>query len=686
MRLNFPKIPRRIIPLIIAFLVLVLFMPRTAKFAYDYRKGTPWPYETLVAQFDFPILKTEEQIQQEREDMGTGIVPYFKKSQERTNSVIKNIEALDLGRHSSMKSAILLKVKDIYGVGVMSDAKIKLGKGRSEVSKDVIFIQTDKRAQKYPVSEVYKVSSAQNKLLADISQAYPHVNADSLLSKSGIYDFMAPNLEFDKSMTELVHAESADYISPTLGYVNADQKIVSKGEIVTSEVAQMLDSYKEEYNKTYGYDGPRILIWLGNIIIAVALLAILYFCILCSNRRIFDDRNRYHYLITIFLITALAAFIVERLHPSSIFIVPFSLSALYLVAFFKKRVVFPVYAVSLLPLLVYSGNGLELYVMFLTAGAVSIFTFKYFGKGWLQFVNAMIVFAVLVFVYLGFRLIDTGSANILQTILKLLLGSLLSVALYPVIYLFEKLFNLVSSTRLEELADTNNKLLQELSAKAPGTFQHSLQVMHLCSAAAHSIYANEPLIRAGALYHDIGKMTNPLCFIENETSTNGATKFHSGLSPKESARYIIAHVDEGLRLADEYNLPEVIKDFIRTHHGTSPTGYFYTQYLNEGGDPNDAGDFFYHGKKPVTKEQIILMICDSLEAASRSLKDYSAETFDTFVDKIVDSKLALGQLEHADITVSELGIVKNTLKNYLRQMYHGRIKYPERNNNNNNND
>ena len=198
MRLTFPKIPSRIIPLIIAFLVLVLFMPRTAKFAYDYRKGTPWPYETLVAQFDFPILKTEEQIQQEREDMGTGIVPYFKKSQERTNSVIKNIEALDLGRHSSMKSAILLKVKDIYGVGVMSDAKIKLGKGRSEVSKDVIFIQTDKRAQKYPVSEVYKVSSAQNKLLADISQAYPHVNADSLLSKSGIYDFMAPNLEFDK--------------------------------------------------------------------------------------------------------------------------------------------------------------------------------------------------------------------------------------------------------------------------------------------------------------------------------------------------------------------------------------------------------------------------------------------------------------------------------------------------------
>lgn len=683
MRSFFSKIPRRVLPLIFAFFILVLFMPRTAKFAYDYKKGTPWPYETLVAQFDFPILKTEEQIQQEREESGTGVVPYYRKSQERTNTVIKNIEALDLGKHSSMKSTILLKVKDIYGIGVMSDAKVKLGKGSSDVSKDVIFIQTDKRAKKYPVSEVYKVSSAQNKLLADISQAYPLVNADSLLSKSGVYDLMAPNLEFDRSMTELVHAESANYISPTLGYVNADQKIVSKGEIVTSEVAQMLDSYKEEYNKTYGYDGPRILIWLGNIIIAIALLVILYFSIFCSNRNIFTENNRYRYLVTIFLISALAAFLVERIRPSSIYIVPFSLSALYLDAFFRKRVVFPVYAVSLLPLLVYSGNGLELYVMFLTAGAVSVFTFKYFGKGWLQFVNALIVFAVLVVVYLGFRLIDTGSANIFQTILKLFLGSMLSVALYPVIYLFEKIFNLISTTRLEELADTNNKLLQELSAKAPGTFQHSLQVMHLCSAAAKSIYADEPLIRAGALYHDIGKMTNPLCFIENETTTSGNTKFHTGLSPKESAKYIIAHVDEGLRIADEHKLPEAIKDFIDTHHGTSPTGYFYTQYLNEGGDPNDIEDFFYHGRKPVSKEQIILMICDSLEAASRSLKDYSPETFDAFVDKIVDNKLALGQFENADITVSELGIVKKTLKNYLRQMYHGRIKYPERNNNNN---
>ena len=370
-----------------------------------------------------------------------------------------------------------------------------------------------------------------------------------------------------------------------------------------------------------------------------------------------------------------------RLKPGSLYLVPFPVAALFLMAFFKRQVVLPVYIVSLLPLLIFAGNGVELFVMFLTAGVVSIYTFRRFGRGWLQFINALIVFAVLALVFLGFRLIDTGSSNILSSLLALFLGSMLAVAIYPLIYLFEKIFNLVSSTRLEELADTNNRLLQELSEKAPGTFQHSLQVMNLADAAARSIDANVLLIRAGALYHDIGKMRNPLCFIENESAVPGGQHYHDGLSPKESAQAIIRHVTDGLEIAREQNLPEVIRDFILTHHGTGSTGYFYTKYLNDGGDPEDVSAFFYPGRRPATKEQIILMLCDSIEAASRSLKEYTPEAFDAFVERIVAAKMADGQFEDADISIKELGTVKDVLKSYLSQIYHERVEYPRRKDN-----
>ena len=676
--MKLPRIERRFVPLAVVFVVLVLLMPRTAKFGYDYKKGSPWPYETLVAKFDFPILKTKEQIQEERENAGTTVVPYYRKSQERTNSTVKAVEGLDFGRFAPMKPAIVARIREIYETGVISDAKGRIEQGIGNLSRDVIFIQTGKRAQKVPVTEVYKVSDAQGRLLSEISRAYPQANVDSLLDKSGVYALIRPNLEFDRSMTELAHAESADYISPTAGYVNADQKIVSKDEIVTAEIAQMLDSYREEYNKVYGYDGPRILIWLGDILLALVLVVILYFCIYYTNRKIFSEWNRYLYLLCVYLLSAVAALLMVRLRPASLYLIPFPVAALFLLAFFKRQVVLPVYIVSLLPLLIFAGNGVELFVMFLTAGVVSIYTFRRFGRGWLQFVNALIVFAVLSLVFAGFRLIDTGSSNVLTSLLELFLGSMLAVAIYPLIYLFEKVFNLVSSTRLEELADTNNRLLQELSEKAPGTFQHSLQVMNLADAAARSIDANVLLIRAGALYHDIGKMRNPLCFIENESAVPGGQHYHDGLSPKESAQAIIRHVTDGLEIAREQKLPEVIRDFIVTHHGTGSTGYFYTKYLNDGGDPSDVAAFFYPGKRPSTKEQVILMLCDSIEAASRTLKEYTPEAFDAFVERIVASKVQDGQLVDADISIRELGTVKDVLKSYLSQIYHERVEYPRR--------
>ena len=652
-------------------------MPRTAKFNYDYRKGSPWPYESLISQFDFPILKTEEQILSEREQAGSMVVPYYRYSEEIVNQQVKTAQGMDLGRYNNLRPAIVQRMGEIYAKGIISDAKVKLEGSSASVSQDVIYIQRSKRASKYPRTEVYSVSEARDELAAQIGLRHPGINADSLLRRSGMYDVIVPNLLFDRSMTELSHAGSADYISPTAGYINADQKIIGTGDIVTPEIAQILDSYKAEYNKVYGYDGPRILLYLGNILLALALIVILYLSIYSTNRLIFSDFRRYTYLLTIFLLTAVATFLFQRYAPSFIYLMPYSIIALYLLAFFKKQVVLPVYIVSLLPLLIFSGSGMELFVIFLTSGIVTIQTFQYFSKGWLQFVNALIVFLVQLIVFIGFRLIDAGHSVVWVHILQLFAGSMLMVAFYPLIFLFERLFNLVSTTRLAELADTGSPLLQELSSAAPGTFQHCLSVMHLVEEAGRAVDANVPLLRAGALYHDLGKMKNPQCFIENQTVIAGAPAFHDGRDPKESAREITRHVADGLEIARQHKLPEVICDFIVTHQGTSSTRFFLNKYLQAGGDPSDVSDFYYPapGRKPTTKEQVLLMISDSVEAASRSLRNFSQETFDKLVESIVQGKEEDGQFDEADISIKELNVVKDVLKKQLRQMYHGRIEY-----------
>ena len=671
---------RVFIPLVVLFLVLTLIFPRTAKFSYDYRKGSPWSHETLLAQFDFPILKTDEQIREEKSRSKSVVIPYYRYRQDIVDNCRKAAEGIDMGGYSYLRPLIVASMDGIYSNGVVPDEGVKLD-GHSDPSGAVLYIQKDKRAGKKPVSEVFKESEAKNRLLSDIAAKYPRINADSVLRSAGIYDFIVPNLEYDPKTTELVRSESSNQVSTTQGFVSAGQLIVSEGEIVTAEIAQMLDSYKVEYENSMGYGGPRILFWLGNAFIAFALVLLFFLMIYFLNRRLFMDHRKFWYLIFIFIIASVLALIINKFAPRCLYMVPFTLTALYLEAFFKNKVIFPICCVSFLPLLVFAENGVVLFVMFLLASIVAVFTFRFFNQGWQQFIMSGIVFVSILVTYFGFRMIDMVNDDPYMAVLYMFIGSMLIVAGYPLIYLFERMFNLVSSSRLRELCDTNNKLLRELEHKAPGTFQHSLQVMNMCDAAARAIDANVLLVRAGALYHDIGKMKNPLCFIENESMSPKGVHYHEHLSPKESARAIIKHVSDGLELAAENRLPDVIQDFILTHHGTSNTSYFYNKYLNEGGDPNDISDFFYKGRKPQTKEQIILMICDTLEAASRTLKDNSAATFSVFVENIVASKMKIGQFDQADISIKDLNTVKETLKAYLSQIYHERVVYPQRKNN-----
>lgn len=663
------------LPLLILFLVLVFIMPRSGKFNYDYKKGSTWLYETLIAQFDFPILKTQEQIQKEKENLGSSVIPYFKYDQEVLEEKLRIVDRLDFGVKEGLRAVVASSLSEIFGRGVLSDNT----DGRQHDilgGNSLIYIQKDRRASKYPVSEMYNVSSARTKLLADLEAADPDTDADSLCSSLGIYDLVSTNLIFDQQTTDLVHEETIDYISPTSGVIGAGQLIVSHGEIVTAEIEQLLDSYRAEYEASLGYDGPRVFLWAGNIMLSFILVFLLFFAIYYANYRIFEEFNRYIYLLTIFCLSAIVTFCLEKADPMLLYLMPFSLFALYMLAFFKKRVVLPVYIISLLPLLIFAHNGTELFLMYLTAGVASIFLFGFFSKGWQQFITAFFVFVILSATYITFELIDgIKGFNDYNTIFYLFIGSILSVAGYPLIYLFEKIFMLVSNTRLAELCDTNNKLLRVLAHKAPGTFQHSLQVMNMADAAARSIGANVLLARAGAMYHDIGKSMNPQCFIENETS---GAKYHSELSARESAREIIRHVTDGVSLAEKFKLPEVVKEFIYTHHGTTCTEYFYNKYLNEGGDPEKAEDFFYKGRKPVTKEQIIVMLCDTLEAASRSLKDYSPESVAHLVDRILKSKMEDGQFEDADISIKELNILCKVLTDYIQQIHHARVRYPRR--------
>lgn len=662
-----------IIPLGIVFAFLLLFMPRDSKFPYEYKKGRVWKYESLFADFDFPIYKTSEQMREERlSNHSDDAVPYYKFSDEVLDKTLRSVKSIGLG---PIENTVVSEIRQIYGRGVIAD---ETRRGFHDLDEhQVIYIQRDKRAYRTPVSDIYRLSDARSKLEAALGRR-TNMDVDSLLRETGMLKLIVPNVIYDQQTTELVHSESNTEISPTSGYVTAGQLVVSEGEIVTAEIEQMLDSYKREYEENIGYIGPPVLLFIGSFFIALAFVVLLYLVIKFSCPAIFGD-TRYHYVLLVYVLAATAAFIVGDTKQDFLIFLPFTLFALMLQAFFPIKESLAVYIVSLLPIFLVSDDGSVLYFMFMLAGLVHIYVFKYFQKGWKQFISALITFGVLLVLYLAFTAADLMAGNIWRDILGLFVGSMLTVAAYPLVYLFERMFNLVSNSRLLELSDMSNPIVRLLEQKAPGTFQHSLQVMNMGDAVARAVGVNPDLVRVGALYHDIGKIENPLCFVENEFLTNKheENKYHSGLTPAQSAHDIIKHVEDGLELAKKSRMPQIVSDFISSHHGTTVVSYFYNKFLKEGGDPSMISDFTYKGKKPVTKAEIILMLCDSVEAASRTLSENSAKAYSDLVERIVAGKMDQGQFDDADVTISELNTVKATLKSYLAQLNHERIVYPK---------
>lgn len=671
---KFPLNLSTLIPFAVLVVILAVVMPRRGEFDYSYSKGSKWKYETLVAPFDFPILKTEQQINAERQRLGSVYVPFFTFSDAVSRSVIASVKETIPG-HEFVELEVASWLSDVYNRGVLPAADAVDGSQGGDLPFEVAFIQKDKRAGKIPFEELYTVDGVCVRLSEMLKDKWGERVADSILTRTQLLSKIRPNLIFDSQTTDAVRQESADYISPTSGVFRGGDVIVSSGEIITADIEQILDSYKEEFKTNVGYNGPAYMLWIGNLLIAF-ILAVLVECLVWFIRpSILGSFNDYVFILAIFFLSCCVTFVFSNFDASLLYLVPYPVFAMYYLAFYRKRFVISLYSACLLPILLFCQNGEQMFFIFLTAGFAAASAFSKFNRGWRQFISAFIIFAVMLFVYLSFKLLGGSIAMINpKEILFMFLGSFFCIMTYPLIYLFEIIFNLVSAGRLLDLTDTNNPLLRELSDKAPGSFQHSLSVMNMAEAAARAIDADVQLVRAGAMYHDIGKIFNPQCFVENQTP---GVNYHDNLSVSESAVEIIRHVSDGISLAEKHNVPSVVRDFIATHHGTTTTGYFYSKFINEGGDPSQMSAFQYPGPRPKTKEQVILMLCDTLEAASRTLNDFSKEAVSSFVDKIFESKFNDGQFDEADISLKEIDNIKQLFKSHIVQVHHGRIAYPE---------
>lgn len=667
--------------LFIAFVVMMFFFPNEGRFKYDYQKGRPWVYETLVAPIDFPILKSQTELLAEKEMAASKVIPYYVHD----NNVLpvqlqklKNNQMLAVV-DAQIGEVLVNSFNYVYDKGVMPDKTATADQAEEHVADNAsyIMVQKNRRAVEVPESELFTKSSAVKFIRSELIDANPLVDADSIIWIVGLKDLVLPNLAYDAATTKLLHKEAVNYISPTKGMIYTGQLIVSEGETVTAEIEQMLDSYKAEYELSLGYTEGSWKLLLGHTIFVLVILALIYVTVYFVDIDMFKRTNQFAFILFLVVLAFVITVVVRNISSEYLYFVPYAVFALYMMAFFHAKLIFPIYMILLLPLLILADHGTELYMLNVFAGGVALVSFSYLNRGWLQFMNSLLIFIGMMLVHVAFEIVEAGSLSSLsyKEIMYIFFNALFVVATYPLVFLLEKIFVLVSVSTLKDLSDTNNALLQELARKAPGTFQHSLQVANLAERAVAAIGGNARLVKVGAMYHDVGKLNNPQCFIENAAP---GINYHAGLSPMESAHEIIRHIDNGVELAKKYHLPKVIIEFITSHHGQSQTGYFYNIYCNSGGDPANIGEFTYKGTLPTSKEQVVVMMADAVEAASRSLKDYSIESISKLVDGILSQRMSDSQLVRADISIKEINIVKSIFKRHLGEIYHARIAYPAR--------
>ncbi|WP_111709156.1 HD family phosphohydrolase [Lutibacter citreus] len=665
--------------LYIGTIVLVVYLfPKGGQFKYEFQKGKPWEFENYYAPFDFAIQKSEDEITLEKQQItkaskhfynyDEGVVTTVKAAiKEKVNTLLSN-STLSEEQKNKLNYLVDDVVASIYEYGYLNvSAEVNEG-------YNLITLRKGQKGIEVELNKLFKASQILNFINSKIG-ILPYFGEENAIMNI-LYDELKPNVTFDADFTDRVLQENLDKISYTKGLVSENERIIFKGDIVEGDKLIKLNSIKSEFeSQVWSKSNYNWIVFGYTLLVALAFLMLLLF-LRKYRQDIFENNTKVTFIFFNIILIVLLITLIVKYDAKYIYIAPIVILPLVLKAFFDARLGLFTHVLTVLLLGFIVPNSFEFIFLQIIAGIVTILTISELYKRANLFISVFQITFVYFIAYFAFAIIQEGNAQNLdwEKYIYFTINGGATLFVLPLIYVFEKLFGLVSDESLKELSNTNSKLLRELSEKAPGTFQHSLQVANLAEAAANEINANSMLVRTGALYHDIGKMANPMYFTENQ-STN--VNPHNELTPRDSAQIIINHIIDGVELAKKNRLPDRITDFIRTHHGTSLVYYFYKQEEKLIGGEVEAKYFQYPGPIPFSKETAILMMCDSVEAASKSIKEPSAQAFDTLVEKIVNKQMEDGQFMNADITFKELQIIKKVLKKKLKNIYHVRIEYPE---------
>lgn len=682
----------------VSAIIIVLLFPKQGKFKYEYQQGRPWQHEDLVTPFDFPIIKSKKEFNDEIATVKKNAKQFFKVDTSQIkfseDVLLSNIEKelVNLIKNSSdnptieaIKSNVTLEkayiadirekgleiMDSIYAIGIIQQNDQILGKREDYV---VHVLDNETAYHEEFLGTFYTLPSAVETIKIECESLE---KTEGQILQSALIQSIKPNIVFDQGTTIKFQDNEINNISTTKGAVSSGEKIISKGEIVNDEKITLLDSYKAYYNKERGGLVNSFSLILGQALFVGMLLFFLYMFMSLFRKDILRSYKQTFSILFLEVVALIMMFFITQFDGLSVYILPYTILPILIRSFYDTRLALFAHIIAILLSAYFAPNNYEFLILQLGAGMISIFSFVGFRKRAQLFLTIFIIFLTYCVLFTAIALMKNGSISESETYMYFyfFISCFLTLLTFAFIFIFEKIFGFHSDFTLLEITDTNSKLLRELSVKAPGTFQHSIQVANIAEAAIAAIGGDSLLIRAGALYHDIGKMKEPLYFIENQVS---GTNPHEKLSEEESAQKIMDHVPHGVELVKKEKLPPVIINFIKTHHGTQQVQYFYKNFIKSHPEEEvDLSKFTYPGPTPSTKEAAVLMMVDSVEAASRSIQEPDYDKLSNLVDRIIDHQLKEKQYDNADITIKQINQVKQILKEKLVAIYHVRIEYPE---------
>ena len=654
---------------VLLVVLIVMLYPSGDKFKYQFDIGKPWSYELITASFDFPIYKSDQQISKEKEEILKEYTPYFKLDTSVINwQISKLLSDLQKKGESSPRipNYIKNKFKTIYSSGIISvDDYNKLLVDKKE---NISCILPNRVTHIIPIGNIYTPRKAYEEIIKD---------APISLKSYDINMYLSENMKFDSITSEISKNDMLKNLSLTAGMIQSGERIIDRGEIITPGIYLVLRSLKIESEKRKTSLQQSSIVVVGEIVMILGLITLLFLYVYLFRPRIYDSTSNIIFILLLMLLVVSLTSFTIRYTTLSYYMVPFALLPIIVRVFFDARTALFAHIITILIISFMVDNAFQFILLQITIGMVAVSSLKDMSQRSQLAQSALYIFLSYVLMYLAFECISEGDVNRInwQYIIYFAISSVFLLFAYVLIYLFEKVFNLISSVTLVELTNINSDLMIQFSDLAPGTFQHSMQVSNLATEAAKKINANSLLVRTGALYHDIGKIKHPECFIENQM---GGKNPLTEIPYEEASRIVINHVTDGIEIAKKYHLPEQIINFITTHHGFGKTKYFYNSFINAnpGVKPNDEV-FTYPGPLPNNKETAILMMADAVEARSRSLTEYTEKSIDKMVEDMIDGQIAEGEFKDAPITFRDVELVKSVFKEKIKNIYHNRIKYPE---------